>query len=163
MRKFPHNGYELSAKVQTFYNGLNYVTRALADSACGGSITVKTIREANQLFEELAKNNYQAPLERGVIRKQGGMLELAKFEALIIKLNQQTPREPTIGAILYMQAQGAMMANPPFQVEEVNYVNNRGYTFQLNNNLPSHYHLGLRNHENFHMGIKLWFPMNPTS
>ena len=48
----------------------------------------------------------------------------AKFEALMAKLNQQTPREPTIGEIAYMQAQGAMMANPQFQVEEANYVNN---------------------------------------
>ena len=28
-------------------------------------------------------------------------------------------------------------------------MNNRSYTFQPNNNLPSHYHPGLRNHENF--------------
>ena len=48
----------------------------------------------------------------------------AKFEPLMTKLNQQTPRELTMGEIVYMQAQGAMMANPPFQVEEANYVNN---------------------------------------
>ena len=41
-----------------FYNGLNYSTRALVDAACGGSITMKTAREANLMFEELAKNNY---------------------------------------------------------------------------------------------------------
>ena len=31
------------------------------DAACGGSITTKTVGEANQLLEELAKNRYQAP------------------------------------------------------------------------------------------------------
>ena len=91
LRKCPQHGYELSAQVQTFYNGLNYSKRSLVDSACGGSITTKTSREANQLFEELAKNGYQAPSERRIRRKQGGILELdrmssleAKFDALII-------------------------------------------------------------------------------
>ena len=51
-----------------------------------------------------------------------------KFEALMTKLNQQTPKEPTLGEIVYMQAQGEMMTNPSFQVEEANCVNNRGYT-----------------------------------
>ena len=44
-----------------------------------------------------------------------------------------------------MQAQGALMANHIFQIEDANYVNNRSYTFQPNKNLLSHYHLGLRN------------------
>ena len=129
---------ELSAQVQTFYNGLNYSTRALVEAACGGSITTKIGRETNKIFEELAKNNYQAPSKRSIGRKQGGILELdrmssleAKFDALMKKMNQQTPREPTIGEIAYMQAQGVMMANTPFQVEEANYVSNRGYTFDL--------------------------------
>ena len=39
------------------------------DVVCGGSITTKTARKANQLFEELAKNNYQAPSERSVGRR----------------------------------------------------------------------------------------------
>ena len=78
------------------------------------------------------------------------MLSLeAKFEALMTRLNQQSPKESTIGEIAYMQAQGALMANPPLQIEDANHVNNRSYTFRPNNNLPPHYHLGLRNHENF--------------
>ena len=73
----------------------------------------------------------------------------AKFEALVPRLNQQAPKEPTIRDIAYMQEQGALMANPLLQIEDVNYVNNRSYTFRPNNNLPAHYHPGLRNHENF--------------
>ena len=58
------------------------------------------------------------------------MLSLeAKFEALMARLNQQAPKETTIREIAYMQAQGALMANPPLQIEDVNYVNNRSYTF----------------------------------
>ena len=96
LRKCPHNGYELWSQVKTFYNGLDYSTRALVDATYGGSITSKTTREANQLFEELAKNNYQSPLEMSIWRNIGGNLEMdrvssleAKFDALMTKLNQQ--------------------------------------------------------------------------
>ena len=123
--------------------------------ACGGSIILKTAREANVMFEELTKNNYQPPFKRGDGRKQGGIHEVdrmssleAKFEALMTRLNQQAPKEPTLGEIAYMQAQGALMENTPLQIEYENYVNNRSYTLCPNNNLTSHYHSELRNHEN---------------
>ena len=154
--------------MQIFYNALNYSTRAQVDVACGGSITKKTIREANLMFEELAKNNYQPPSDRGDGRRQGRLHEVdrmlyleAKFEALMARLNQQAPKEPTIGEITYMQAQGALMANPPLQIEDENYVNNRSYTLQPNNNLPSHYHPGLRNHENFSYSNLAIVPYEP--
>ena len=63
-------------------------------------------------------------------------------------MNQKTPREPTLGEIAYMKAQEAMLANATSQVEKANYLNNRGYVFQPNNNLPTCYHLRLQNHEN---------------
>ena len=97
---------------------------------------MKTARKANLMFEELAKNNYQPPSKKGDGRKQGGMHEVdkmssleAKFEALMASLNQQAPKEPTIGEIAYMQAEDALMANPLLQIEDANYVNNRSYTF----------------------------------
>ena len=55
---------------------------------------MKTAREANLMFEELAKNNYQPPSKRGDGRKQGGLHEVdrvssleAKLEALMVRLN----------------------------------------------------------------------------
>ena len=90
MRKCPQHGYKLSTQVQTFYNGLNYSTRALVDTVCGGLITTKTASEASQLFEELSKNHYQAPLERNTGIRQGSLIEVdrvssleAKFDALM--------------------------------------------------------------------------------
>ena len=47
----------------------------------------------------------------------------------MVRLNQQTPKEPTIREITYMQAQGDLMANPLLQIEDANYVHNRSYTF----------------------------------
>ena len=70
---------------------------------------MKTIREANLMFEGLAKNNYQPPSKRGEGRKQGGIHEIdrissleAKFEALMTRLNQQPPKEQTLREIAYM-------------------------------------------------------------
>ena len=98
---------------------------------------MKTAREANLMFEELAKNNYQPPSERGDGRRQGGIHEIdrissleAKFEALMTRLNQQAPKETTIGEIAYMKSQNVVGANTPLQIEGVNYVNNRSYTFR---------------------------------
>ena len=72
---------------------------------------MKTARKANLMFEELAKNNYQPPSERGDGRKQGGIHEIdimsslkEKFEALMTRFNQQALKEPTLGEIAYMQA-----------------------------------------------------------
>ena len=97
------------------------------------------------MFEELAKNNYQPPSERGDGRRQGGIHEVdrissleVKFEALMTRLNQQAPKEPTLGEIAYMQNQNALGANTPLQIEDTNYVNNRSYPFRPNNNLPTH-------------------------
>ena len=82
LRKFPHHGYELSAQVQIFYNGLNFSTRTLVDAAYGGSITMKTAREANLMFEELAKNNYQPHSVRDGGRRQGEIHEVNKLSSL---------------------------------------------------------------------------------
>ena len=53
------------------------------------------------------------------------------------------------------------MDNPSLQIEDANYVNNRSYTFRPNNNLPSHYHAGLRNHENFSYNNQAIVPQEP--
>ena len=53
------------------------------------------------------------------------------------------------------------MANPPLQIEDANYVNNRNYAFCPNNNLPSHHHPGLRNYENFSYNNQAIVPHEP--
>ena len=79
------------------------------DAACGGSITMKIAREANVMFKDLAKNNYHPLFERDNGRKQGESHEIdrmssleAKYEALMTRLNQQAPKEPTLREIAYM-------------------------------------------------------------
>ena len=55
----------------------------------------------------------------------------AKFETLMTKMRQKTPRGPTLGEIASMKTQKAMLANSTSQVQEANYLNNRGYVFYL--------------------------------
>ena len=71
----------------------------------------KTAEEACQLFEELAKNNYQAPFERALGRKPLGVLEVdqlsafqAQFVALANQLSQQAQKGPTMGQMAFMQS-----------------------------------------------------------
>ena len=52
------------------------------DATCGGSITIKLVREANVMFEELAKNNCQPPFERGDGRKLGRIHEVDRMSSL---------------------------------------------------------------------------------
>ena len=51
-------------------------------TACDGSITMKTTRKANFMFEELAKNNYQPPSKRGDGRRNGGIHEIDRISSL---------------------------------------------------------------------------------
>ena len=108
------------------------------------------------MFEEMAKNNYQPPSEIGDGRRQGEIHEIdrissleAKFDALMTGLNQQALKESTLGEIAYMKTQNALM------------VNNRTYIVRPNNNFPSHYHVGLRSHENFSYGNQAIVPHEP--
>ena len=81
----------------------------------------------------------------------------AKFDALRTRLNQQAPR--LLGKLHICKHK--VLANPPLQIEDANYVNNRSYTLRHNNNLPSHYHSGLRNHENFSYKNQAIVPHEP--
>ena len=56
-----------------------------------------------------------------------------------------------MGQIAVMQAQNPT-SDQQCVVEDVQYVNNRGYVFRQNNNMPNYYHPGLRNHENLSYG-----------
>ena len=55
---------------------------------------------------------------KGDGRRQEGIYEIdrilsleAKFEALMTRLNQQAPKEPTLREIAYMQTQNTLMEN----------------------------------------------------
>ena len=53
---------------------------------------------------------------------------------------------------IFLNDEGLAQDGPYYQ-EEVQFINgNRNYNFKPNTNLPTHYTLALRNHENFSYG-----------
>ena len=79
------------------------------DVDVGGSITRKTAKATSLMFEELVKNNYQAPLERSMGRKLVGILELdrisaieAKWGAFMNKLSPKSKKASTVGEMAYV-------------------------------------------------------------
>ena len=84
----------------------------------------------------------------------------AKLDALMNKLGNNERRMHTaleVGTIdkgeKRKSADEGLAHEGPYQVEEAQYLNaNRSYTFKPNLNLPTHYTLAFRNHENFSYG-----------
>ena len=82
----------------------------------------------------------------------------AKLDALMNKLGNIERRMHTaheVGVVeerIRRSAEG-LVEEEPYQVEETKYMNEqRSYHFKPNPNLPAHYTLALRNHENFSYG-----------
>ena len=82
----------------------------------------------------------------------------AKLEAILNKLGSNERRMHTaheVGTVeerIRRSAEG-LVDEEPYQVEETKYMNEqRSYHFKPDLNLPTHYTLALRNHENFSYG-----------
>ena len=153
-----------------FYHAMNYSSKGTVDAASGDAFKRKSVEEATQLIEELAKSNYKAPSEASGSSsrfKVGGVIELNKMTAIEAKLNaimnimnSQERRSYSINEVgIVHGAKQNSVANQrlahegPYQVEEVQYLNgNRSYNFKPNSNLPTHYTPALRNHENLSYG-----------
>ena len=88
-----------------FYHSMNYASKGIIDVACYEAFKRKSVEEARQLIEDLAKCNYKAPSEasRSSSRLKGsGIIELnqktaikAKLDALMNKLRNNERRMHT--------------------------------------------------------------------
>ena len=73
-----------------FYHAMNYTSKGIIDATCCGAFKRKSVEEANQLIEDLAKSNYIALSEtsRSSSRLRGsGVIELNKMSAIEVKLD----------------------------------------------------------------------------
>ena len=131
------------------------------------SIQRKSVEEARDLIEDLAKCNMKAPSEFSRGKSRGkGVMELSKMTAMEAKLDvimhrmdkQETKMHTAheIRAVereLMRRSVDVPTEEESYGAEEVKYVNEqRNYHFKPNPNLPTHYSLTLRNHENFSYG-----------
>ena len=147
------HGIDLTTQMDIFYHAINYASKGLIDASCYG---------ARQLIEDLAKCNYKAPSEasRSNSRLRGsGLIELncmtaieGKMDIVMNKLGINERRMHTaheVGAVKEGISAEGLVEEEPYQVKETKYMSEqRSYHFKPNPNLPTHYTLALRNHEN---------------
>ena len=164
------HGIEQKTRMDIFYHAMNYTSKGTVDAAFRGAFRRKSAQEATRLIEELAKRNYKVPFEasRSSSRiRAGGVIELNKMSAIEAKLDTIMNRMNNQERIGHSYNEVGIMEGSeqknitdqglahegPYQIEEAQYINmNRSYNFKPNNNLPTHYTLALRNHENLSCG-----------
>ncbi|XP_027368226.1 uncharacterized protein LOC113874201 [Abrus precatorius] len=71
LRKCPHHCIPEWMQLETFYNGMTAATKTMIDAAAGGSLSSKTLEEAQQIIEMMASSMYQNMNERQAARRGG--------------------------------------------------------------------------------------------
>ena len=150
------HGIDLTTQMDIFYHSMNYASKGIIDAACCRAFKRRTVEEARQLIEDLAKCNYKAPSEGSGSSsrlKGSGVIEInrmasieAKLDALMNKLGNNERRMHTtleVGTVdegeKRKSANEGLTHDDCYQVEEAQYLNaNRSYTFKPNLNLPTH-------------------------
>ena len=90
LKRFPMHGIDQITQMDIFYHAMNYTSKGIIDATCYGAFKRKSVEEANQLIEDLAKSNYIALSEtsRSSSRLRGsGVIELNKMSAIEVKLD----------------------------------------------------------------------------
>ena len=75
----PIQGIYLTTQMDIFYHSMNYTSKGIINAACYGAFKRKSVEEARQLIEDLAKSNYRAPSKtsgRRSKQKESGVIEL---------------------------------------------------------------------------------------
>ena len=158
----------MTTQMDIFYHAMNYASKGIIDASCCGDFKRRSVEEARQLIEDLAKCNYKAPSKalRSSRRLRGsGLIKLnrmtaieAKLDAVMNKLGSNERRihnAHEVGAVKEGNRSSAEgpVEEKPYQIEETKYMNEkRSYHFKPNPNLPTHCIPALRNYENFSYG-----------
>ena len=73
-----------------FNHSMNYASKGIIDVACCGAFKRRSVEEARQLIEDLAKCNYKAPSEasgNSSRLKGSGVIELNRMTAIEARLD----------------------------------------------------------------------------
>ena len=162
------HGIDLTTQMDIFYHAMNYTSKGIIDASYYGGFKRRTIEEARQVIEDLAKCNYKTPLESSGSNSKmrgNGLIGLdrttaikAKLDVVMNKLISNERRMHTtheVGVVREGRRNSVegYEEEEPYQVEETKYMNEqRSYHFKPNPNLPTHYTPALRNHESFSYG-----------
>ena len=137
LKRFPMHGIDLKTQMDIVYHALNDTSKGIIDASCCGAFKRKSVEEARDLIEDLAKCNMKAPSEFSRGNNRGkGVMELSKMTAMEAKLDvimhrmdkHERKRHTTheIGAV-EREAMRISAEIPTeedaYEVEEVKYVN----------------------------------------
>ena len=57
----PMHGIDLITQMDIFYHAMNYASKGIINASCCGAFKRRSVEEARELIEDLAKCNYKAP------------------------------------------------------------------------------------------------------
>ena len=84
------HGIDLTTQMDIFYHAMNYASKGIIDASCYRDFKRRSVEEARQLIEDLAKCNYKAPFEASgsSSRLRGsGLIELNRITTIEAKLD----------------------------------------------------------------------------
>ena len=84
------HGIDLTTQMDILYHAMNYASDGIINASCCGAFKRRSVEEARQLIEDLAKCNYKAPSEasRSSSRLRGsGLIEMNRMTAIEAKLD----------------------------------------------------------------------------
>ena len=87
------HGIEQMTQMDIFYHAMNYSSKGIMDAAFGGAFRRKSVEEATQLIEELAKRNYKAPSEAlgsNSVNRIGDVIELNRMITIEARVEKTT-------------------------------------------------------------------------
>ena len=139
----------MTTQMDIFYHAMNYASKGIIDASCCEAFKRRSVEEAKQLIEDLAKCNYKAP------SKASGSSSRLKGSGLI-ELNRMTAIEAKLDVVMNRLESNERRMHTVHEVGAVDEGERRksaeSYTFKPNPNLSTHYTPTLRNHENFSYG-----------
>jgi hypothetical protein len=83
----PSHGVDEWTILHSFYNGLNYMSRSLLDSAEGGAFMTKTVSEAKVILENMLQNYSQWHTDRAPHTSNKKFTSMKEVESLSSKLD----------------------------------------------------------------------------
>ena len=90
LKRCPMHGIDLTTQMDIFYHSMNYASKGIINEAYCGAFKRRSVEEARQLIEDLAKCNYKAPSEASGSNnrlKGSGVIELNRMTAIEAKLD----------------------------------------------------------------------------
>ena len=134
LRTCPSHGVNEWTILHSFYNGLNYMSRNILDSAAGGAFMSKTIVEAKNILESILQNYSQWHTDRAhnPSKKVNSIEETndlsSKMDTILALLNK-----PSVENVPLQELVGNNYENI-----DVNFIRNYGNNGYGNNNYNSY-------------------------